>query len=182
MRNRISIRESKLRAYVRKIISEAEVPRHRTKDNLARAQSMLRVHGAGGDRGSSSADSNAIKDGLSKLMISADDATSVGGRGDMGVVQDMRSGGQWDTIETYHGYGKNAVMKSASNNQAIDALRGVYSSAPDVITDEDYNFLEFCLQNIENTKLDPEHKKELSKELRRTVWSYCDAAIDNLEV
>ena len=179
MRSRkMTVAEAIIRKHIRKIISEAEVPRHRTKDNLARAQSMLRVHGVGGDRGSSSADSNAIKDGLSKLMISADDATSVGGRGDMGVVNDMLSGKQLDEIEIYHGYGKKAVVRDASPEQAMRALGAVYSAGNGIISKEDYLFLDYCLQNIRYTKFDPKQKEELIKDLKETVWTYCDTFID----
>jgi len=174
MRNRISIRESKLRAYVRKILNEVDPRFKKAEDTLNR----FGFEDSRGKKGVTPADRTAAVRGMADLQDMGDVASSMGGRGDMGMLNSALSGEQFDKIETFHKYGKNGVKK-ASNDQALKALGALFST--DNIEEEDYNYLSFCLKNVDSLNFDPEQKSDLSQELRRTVWTYCDVAMESLE-
>lgn len=172
MRNRISIRESKLRAYVRKVLNEVDPRFKRAEDTLNRFSRGESIKGV------TPADRTAAVRGMADLQDMGDVASSMDGRGDMGMLNSALSGEQWDKIETFHKYGKNGVKK-ASNDQALKALGALFST--DNIEEVDYNYLSFCLENVDSLNFDADQKSELSQELRRTVWTYCDVAFENLE-
>lgn len=178
MKNKkMSVAEAAIRKHVRKIIAEAreDAPDHRSKGNIKRAQDTLRRFGTEGDyEGITSADTVAGVDAMSKLNIAADDAKSFGMGGDLGGVLDSRLDGSWKKIYGYQKYNEKAFVTKTSDEQAVSALRALFST--DNIDKSDYEYLSTVLNGIDKSSFSQEEKSEIRDAVKKAIYAHVKSA------